>query len=86
MRTSLPFFPIPLLVRHTQPSGQEKLYPVLVSDISDPVGTRLVQYANGAEIAISEQRFIRLELAQSDLMNLAATPLPDEVIRRDTLH
>jgi len=41
---------------------------------------------NGAEVRMSELRFIQLEFAQADLPNLAATPLPEEVIKRDMLH
>ena len=41
---------------------------------------------NGAEVRMSELRFIQLEFAQADLANLAATPLPEEVITRDKLH
>ncbi len=35
---------------------------------------------------MSELRFIQLEIAQADLPNLVATPLPEEVIKRDMLH
>ncbi|BET44048.1 hypothetical protein VNF293_40730 [Atlantibacter hermannii] len=86
MRTSRTFYPLPMLIRHTQPSGAEKLYPVLVSDITDSEGTRYARYANGAEVCISWLRFLQLELAQADLPNLVATPLPEEVIKRDMLH
>lgn len=41
---------------------------------------------NGAEVCITWLRFLQLELAQADLPNLAATPLPEEVIKRDMLH
>lgn len=86
MRTPRTFYPIPMLIRHTQPSGLEKLYPVLVSDVIDADGTRYARYMNGAEIRMSGLRFLQLELAQADLPNLAATPLPEEVARRDVLH
>ena len=86
MFTSRHFFLFPMLIKHTQPSGQVKTYPVLISDAIDSKGRRLLQYANGAEVPISEEHFIYLELAQSDLSNLVATSLPSEVIRRDMLH
>lgn len=86
MCTPRTFYPLPMLIKHTQPSGQDKLYPVLVSDVIDADGTRYARYMNGAEVRMSELRFIQLEFAQADLPNLAATPLPEEVIKRDMLH
>ena len=86
MRTSRTFYPIPMLIKHTHPSGHEKLFSVLVSDAIDDEGTRYARYANGAEVCISWLRFLQLELAQADLPNLVATPLPEEVIKRDMLH
>lgn len=86
MFTSRHFFLFPMLIKHIQPSGQFKTYSVLVSDAIDSHGTRLVQYENGVEVPISWERFIHLELAQSDPSLLTATPLPEEVIARDMLH
>ncbi|WP_312980039.1 hypothetical protein [Atlantibacter sp.] len=86
MRTPRQFYPIPMLVKHTQPSGLEKLYPVLVSDVFDEEGSRYARYANGAEVRMSGLRFFQLELAQADLENLVSTPLPEQVIRREKSH
>lgn len=86
MRTPYCFFPIPLLIKHTLPSGLVKRFSILVSDIIEHDGTRHAKYTNGAEVCIPESRFIQLEMAQSDLSLLESTPLPDEVIRRDMLH
>lgn len=86
MRSPRFIHPMPIFIKHALPSGLEQLYPVLVSYGNNPDGVMLVSYANGAVVLISESSFIQLELAQSDLSCLTATPLPGEVIRRDMLH
>ena len=80
------FFLYPMVIKHTNPSGLVTTHSVLVSDAIDPHGSRLMQYENGAEVPISWEYFIHLELSQSDPSSLTATPLPDEVIRRGKLH
>ena len=86
MRMPRSVHPMPMFVKHALPSGLEQLYPVLVSYGNNPGGVMLVSYANGAVVLISESSFIQLDLAQSDLSCLTATPLPSEVIRRNMLH
>lgn len=86
MRTPFSFFPMPMIVKHTLPSGLIKDYTVLITDVIDSTGSRYAKYPNGAEVRISALRFMQLEMAQSDLSTLEPVPLPEEVIRRDMPH